>query len=181
MDSHFGLFLLGCCSIFSSSLTLRAHHNLLYGSCSRFRGASCTELYVTSPSSYAKVSTDTELFHQSAGQNDIEMISRLLQSNVDLSFPDSNGDTALHIAIKASNYETVQLLISHGSPLLHRNKLGHNCLDIAFGANKIEETSFFIESVHNFTNGKDIFQTIRVPGEQCDNVCSFTILMGICD
>jgi cytohesin len=72
----------------------------------------------------------------------IRLISMLLDANVDQGLQDAKGDTALHVAVRESLTEVVELLSARGAPLTIRNNEGETPTDLArkMRASAIERT-----------------------------------------
>ncbi len=73
------------------------------------------------------------LLMKEAKRNGVVKIKELVSSGVNINFQDGNGNTALIVASKNGNIETVQELIKLKSDIYIKNKPGSTALSIALG------------------------------------------------
>lgn len=64
-------------------------------------------------------------------KNGTDLVKNLFESGAKIDVVDANGQTPLHMAVAADNYENVKFLIEKGSDILARDKFQHDPLSFA--------------------------------------------------
>jgi len=84
----------------------------------------------------------------------------------DLSVVDSDGNTALHIAVKAKNPTVVDFLLHHGALVAATNSDGHNFVDLAFSSNPppLVLPAQTFESAHPYSDNMRVYTPVDIPG-----------------
>lgn len=85
----------------------------------------------------------------SARKEHIQILDDLILLNASLNERCSDGDSALHSAVRHQKYESVKKLIEAGSILNKMNNQGQTPIDIAYETRNIEIINLFNESIYN--------------------------------
>jgi hypothetical protein len=94
--------------------------------------------------------------HLLVKQNDIQALSHLLETNIELNSQDDLGNTPLHIAVKLGRINVIELLLKNGAYVLLNNKDSQTALDIA--------TKLGRKDIIDLLDYHNRFQLLGVPG-----------------
>ena len=116
--------------------------------------------------------------HKAVYQNDISAIQSIISCPYQhqLSVQDSNGNTALHIAVMLSNINATTLLLDAGANVKLKNTIGSTCLTEAISVGNRQVLAYIYEQ-HAVVGHSDMLQRTKQILDQLSQIPNFTLVI----